>query len=98
MARFCDGRADTSGGTKLLNEEAVVRECVLMWWKVFCEYKNGNLVTSVIHLDTLHGAHLLPVFGKEFLPVDFDPADTLDAFYAYYINKYADHHSHEIVF
>ena len=68
-------------------------------WKVRCEYKNGNLVASVIHLDTiLCCAHLLSVFGKEFLPVNFDPADTLDAFYAYYINKYADHHSHEIIF
>ena len=68
-------------------------------WKVRREYKNGIHVTSVVHLDTiLRGAHLLPVFGKEFLPVDFDPADTLDAFHAYYINKYADHHSHEIIF
>ena len=68
-------------------------------WKVRREYKNGIHVTSVVHLDTiLCGAHLLPVFGKEFLPVDFDPADTLDAFHAYYINKYADHHAHEIIF
>jgi hypothetical protein len=50
-------------------------------WKVCREYKNSNLVTSVIHLDTiLRGSHLLLVFGKEFLPVDFDPTDTLDAF------------------
>ena len=66
-------------------------------WKVRLEYKNSIHVTSVVHLDTiLRGAHLLPVFGKEFLPVDFDPAYTLDALHAYYINKYADHHSHEI--
>jgi len=32
----------------------------------------------------MHGAHLLPMFGKEFLPADFDPAD---AFHTYYINQ-----------
>ncbi|KAI0059028.1 hypothetical protein BV25DRAFT_1871690 [Artomyces pyxidatus] len=60
---------------------------------------NGERDVSVVHLDCiLRGAHLLPVFGNDFLPVDFDHRHSLDAFQAFYVNKYADHHSHEIAF
>jgi hypothetical protein len=55
---------------------------------------------AVVHLDCiLRGAHLIGVAGKEFMPVrDFDFSDSLDAFNAFYVNKYADHHAHEIAF
>ncbi|EDR05786.1 uncharacterized protein LACBIDRAFT_302507 [Laccaria bicolor S238N-H82] len=43
-------------------------------------------------------AHLLPVFGRDVLPFDFHFSYSLDAFESYYVNKYADHHSHEICF
>jgi hypothetical protein len=47
----------------------------------------------------LRGAHLIDVAGKEFVPLtNFDFSDSLDAFEAFYVNKYADHHSHEIAF
>ena len=50
-----------------------------------------------IYLDTfLHGVHILPVFGRDLLPSDFHFLYSLDAFETYYINKYADHHAHEI--
>jgi hypothetical protein len=54
----------------------------------------------VVHIDSmLRGAHLIGIAGKEFVPVaDFDFSDSLDAFEAFYVNKYADHHSHEIAF
>lgn len=59
----------------------------------------GRRVTSVIHLDSIvRAAHLLPVFGKGFLPVDFDFSYSLDAFRLFYVNKYADHHANEIAF
>ncbi|KAK0439300.1 uncharacterized protein EV420DRAFT_1623207 [Desarmillaria tabescens] len=45
-------------------------------------------VLSVIHLDTLlRGAHLLP----------FHYSRSLDCFEAFYVNRYADHHMHEII-
>ena len=54
---------------------------------------------SVIHLDTFYrGAHLIPVFGKEKLPVSFHYTHSLEAFRAFYVNKYIDHHANEIVF
>ena len=46
----------------------------------------------------IQGVHLLPVYGSDFLPINFDYTLTLDAFQAYYINHFADHHAHEILF
>ncbi|KAG1750512.1 uncharacterized protein EDB91DRAFT_1235038 [Suillus paluster] len=54
---------------------------------------------SVEHVDTiLRSAHLIPVFGSGPLPDGFHFAHSLDVFNSYYVNKYADHHAHEIVF
>ncbi|KAJ7257138.1 hypothetical protein C8J57DRAFT_1436994 [Mycena rebaudengoi] len=55
---------------------------------------------TVVHLDCiLRGAHLIGVAGKEFMPVqDFEFSDSLDGFNAFYVNKYTDHHAHEIAF
>ncbi|KAJ6523207.1 hypothetical protein B0H19DRAFT_1277074 [Mycena capillaripes] len=66
----------------------------------FIRGKPGEREMAVVHLDTvLRGAHLIGVAGKEFVPVDnFDYSNSLDAFKAFYVNKYADHHSHEIAF
>ncbi|PBK85227.1 hypothetical protein ARMGADRAFT_1048097 [Armillaria gallica] len=63
------------------------------------ETAHGNPVISVVHLDTiLHGVHLLPVYGSHPIPHKFDYAYTLDCFRAFYVNKYADHHTNEIIF
>jgi hypothetical protein len=54
---------------------------------------------SVLHLDSfLRGAHLIPVYGDEALPVDFHYSYSLDAFQAFYVNKFIDHHANEIAF
>ncbi|KAJ7113622.1 hypothetical protein C8R44DRAFT_631094 [Mycena epipterygia] len=57
---------------------------------------------AVVHLDCiLRSAHLIGVAGKDFIPEDdsdFKFPDSLDAFQFFYVNKYADHHAHEIVF
>ncbi|KAJ7612911.1 hypothetical protein DFH06DRAFT_1274599 [Mycena polygramma] len=55
---------------------------------------------AVVHLDSLlRGAHLIGVAGKEFVPlVNFDFSNSLDSYKAFYVNKYADHHAHEIAF
>ena len=58
-----------------------------------------SYLKAVIHLDCiLCGAHLIGNYGRCFLPKDFSYHDSLDAFDSYYVNKYADHQSHEIAF
>jgi hypothetical protein len=66
-------------------------------WKVKPEFRGNERDISILHLDTfLRGAHLLPVFGTRSLPVDFHFSYSLDAFRTYFVNKYIDHHAHEI--
>ena len=53
---------------------------------------------AVVHLNTLiRGVHLAPDFGDRDLPASFDYRDSLDAFKAYYVNKYADGHLFELL-
>ena len=60
---------------------------------------NGHRVQCVISLDlVVHGAHLIGVYGSEFIPVDLHFSESLDAFKAYYVNKYIDHHANMLVF
>jgi hypothetical protein len=60
----------------------------------------GKPFLEVIHLDSiLRGAHLIGVSGKHFLPLhNFDFSKSLDSFNSFYVNKYVDHHAHEIAF
>jgi hypothetical protein len=53
---------------------------------------------SVICVDTiLRGAHLLPVFTNSiFIPRSLNYTQTLDAFISFYVNRFVDHHAHEI--
>ena len=52
-----------------------------------------------IHIDSIiRGAHLIGVYGEQFLPHDFSYVDSLRAFQAYYINKFIDYHANEISF
>lgn len=71
-------------------------------WMVKPEYTttlgNRQQSWSVIHSDCiLCGAHLLPIFDEKFIPRNFHYSDTLDAFQAFYVNKYIDHHVFEII-
>jgi hypothetical protein len=60
---------------------------------------DGEVLASIIHLDTiLRAAHLLPVFGSDYVSRTLSFTDTLDSFYSFYVNKYADHHAFEIAF
>ncbi|KAG2060462.1 hypothetical protein BDR06DRAFT_979331 [Suillus hirtellus] len=59
--------------------------------------KDGTQFASVIHLDCIfRAAHLMPVFGHEFVPTYLSYTPTLDAFRTYYVNKYIDHQAFEI--
>lgn len=61
--------------------------------------EDGRRTTAVVHLDCMvRGAHLIPVYGDQFLPRGFHHSDTLTSFYSYYVSKYADHHMNEIAF
>ncbi|KAF7308078.1 hypothetical protein MKEN_01170200 [Mycena kentingensis (nom. inval.)] len=63
------------------------------------ERQRHRRAVDIIHLDSIvRGAHLIPVYGDDLLPRRWKYTDTLDSFKAYYINKYADHHAHEIAF
>ncbi|KAI0251372.1 hypothetical protein BJV78DRAFT_1316789 [Lactifluus subvellereus] len=69
-------------------------------WRVQPDYDvRGQRMCSVIHIDTiLRSAHLIGVAGSHLLPKRFTYHDTLYSFKLFYVNKYADHHAHEIAF
>ncbi|KAG1737112.1 uncharacterized protein EDB91DRAFT_1347909 [Suillus paluster] len=52
---------------------------------------------AVIHIDTVYrAAHLIPVYGSDFIPDSLKYYHSYDAFRSFYVNKYADHHAFEI--
>ncbi|KIY62588.1 hypothetical protein CYLTODRAFT_438856 [Cylindrobasidium torrendii FP15055 ss-10] len=53
---------------------------------------------QVVGLDAVaRGAHLLPIYGSRRLPENFHHSDALNAFRAFYVNRHADHHTHEFI-
>ncbi|KAG2039374.1 hypothetical protein BDR03DRAFT_860002, partial [Suillus americanus] len=53
---------------------------------------------SIIHIDTIICAtHLLPIFSEGCVPQKATFHETLDTYCQFYVNKFADHHSFEIV-
>lgn len=70
-----------------------------MWMVQAEQSTDGSPVVSVIHTDCiLRGAHLIPIFGRDFVPSELHFSDSLDAFAAFYVNRYIDHHAFEILF
>ncbi|KAF8261183.1 hypothetical protein EI94DRAFT_1608121, partial [Lactarius quietus] len=67
-------------------------------WVVSLEKQNGKLTTQVIDMKTIaRAAHLLPVFGSDPVPIDVQYHNSLDRYQSFFINKFADHHSHELL-
>jgi hypothetical protein len=67
-------------------------------WKVRPDFRRGKPFKSIIHLDcVLRGTHLSPVYANRFLPQGYSFEDTLNDFKLFYVNKFIDHHSHEIL-
>lgn len=59
---------------------------------------DGQRPVQVIGLDAVaRGAHLLPVYGSHPLPEHFHYSDALNAFSTFYVNRHADHHTHEFI-
>jgi len=68
-------------------------------WVVLPDTTHGKRDRTVLHLDSfLRGAHLIPVYGSQKMPLDFHYSYSLDVFEMYYINMYIDHHANEMVF
>ncbi|KAG2059401.1 hypothetical protein BDR06DRAFT_1069438 [Suillus hirtellus] len=69
-------------------------------WIVRPAYRaNHSPHMSIIHIDSIyHAAHLIPVYGAQFVSHDLKYYQSYDSFRAYYVNKYADHHAFEIAF
>ncbi|KAG1726100.1 hypothetical protein EDB19DRAFT_1945348 [Suillus lakei] len=53
---------------------------------------------GIIHIDSIYrAAHLIPIYGAQVISHDLKHYDSYDAFQAFYVNKFADHHAFEIV-
>lgn len=60
---------------------------------------NGCPIPSIVHIDSIvRGAHLLGRSGPHWTPPQLTFADSLNSYKTFYVNKYADYHSHEIAF
>lgn len=70
-----------------------------MWIMQPAYHTNHSLHISVIHVDSIYrAAHLIPVYGAQFVSHDLKYYQSYDTFRTYYVNKYADHHAFEIAF
>jgi len=70
-----------------------------MWMVQAEQSADGSPVVSVIHTECiLCGAHLIPIFGQDFIPPGLHFSHSLDAFSAFYVNRFIDHHAFEILF
>lgn len=71
-------------------------------WIVRPEFHAGRgrrPVLQIIHTDSIHRmAHLLPIFGSAPVPDHLQFTHTLDAFESYYVSKWADHNSHDMLY
>jgi hypothetical protein len=69
-----------------------------MWVMELERMRDGRPTFQVIELDTIaRGAHLLPVYGSNPLPPNFDFNDSLDSFNSFFVNHFIDHQAHEFV-
>jgi len=68
-------------------------------WVVRPDRTCGRWDRTVVHLDCfLRAAHLIPMYGRQKIPLGFRHSYSLDAFKAYYVNKYIYHHLYKVVF
>ncbi|KAG1843384.1 hypothetical protein DFJ58DRAFT_717807 [Suillus subalutaceus] len=68
-----------------------------MWIVRPTVHDDGTPNFAVIHIDTIYrAAHLIPVYGPDFIADNIEYFHSYDAFRSFYINKFADHHAFEI--
>ncbi|KAG1876246.1 hypothetical protein F4604DRAFT_2006193 [Suillus subluteus] len=52
---------------------------------------------GIIHIDPIYrAAHLIPIYGAQIISCDLKHYNSYDAFQAFYVNRFADHHAFEI--
>ncbi|KAJ6537478.1 hypothetical protein DFH09DRAFT_1177821 [Mycena vulgaris] len=68
-------------------------------WVVTPEMEDAGVKSlAIVNLDCIaRAAHLLPVYGSAMLPEDFHFSHSLDAFRAFFVNRYTDHHTFEFL-
>lgn len=67
-------------------------------WIVKPEKVRGKRTVGLVHLDCIvRACHLIGIYGKSRIPHDFHFSYSLDAFQAFYVNRYADYHAHECI-
>ncbi|KAI0315427.1 hypothetical protein OF83DRAFT_1164796 [Amylostereum chailletii] len=60
---------------------------------------SGGPVVQVIHLDTIRrAAHILPIFNSDPVHPDMHFSDTLNWYRLFYLNKWADHDSFDMLY
>lgn len=67
-------------------------------WIVKPQAVHGYRVVRLVHVDCIiRACHLIGVYGRHPVPIDFQHTITLDTFHSYYVNHYIDYHAHETV-
>ncbi|KAG1830978.1 hypothetical protein DFJ58DRAFT_719599 [Suillus subalutaceus] len=84
-----------------LTFEAVSYPCaVVCWFDKADDRPDEDTGMWILESSTLilfiAAAHLIPIYGTHTIPQDLKHYDSYDAFKAFYINKFADHHAFEI--
>ena len=69
-------------------------------WMVKLSFLGDNTrYLSVVHIDSIvRTAHLIPIFGQEFVPLGVNSHNSLDVYRGFYVNHFIDHHAFELVF
>ncbi|KIJ58890.1 hypothetical protein HYDPIDRAFT_101805 [Hydnomerulius pinastri MD-312] len=68
-----------------------------MWMVRPAFLPNHSQHIAIIHIDSIYrAAHLVPIFSSSYISRDLKPHHCYDAFQAFYVNKYTDHHTFEI--
>jgi len=68
-------------------------------WEVWGVHHGEAPHMDIIHVDTIiRAAHLIGVYGEDFVPVQLSFHEALNAFHSFYVNKFIDHHASEIAF
>jgi hypothetical protein len=68
-------------------------------WRVKPEIRDGLQSVAIVPINSVvRAVHLIGVCQDTVIPSDLYFFHSLDAFEAFYVNKYADYHSHETVF
>jgi len=81
-----------------LSNDARHRDEATGMWLIEQEFCGEEPHLVVVHVGSIfHVVHLLPFFGKEWVPQGFSNNDTLDKYTKFYVNRFADHHSFEIL-